>query len=54
MTQEQTSCEKPEMLKGKPEECSPQQVEECHGARQEHVCQTPANQAEKKKCCCGS
>jgi len=34
------SCEKPDRLKGKPEECSPAQVCECHGELQEHPCTT--------------
>lgn len=24
-------CEHPERLKGKPEECTPEQIKECHG-----------------------
>ncbi len=31
-------CEKPEKLKGKPEECTPEQIKECHGDVKEHVC----------------
>ncbi|WP_201024674.1 hypothetical protein [Chlorobium limicola] len=54
MTREQTSCEKPEVLKGKPEECTPEQIHECHGAAEEHSCQTPSQPVEKKKCCCRS
>ena len=30
-------CEKPEKLKGKPEECTVEQIKECHGD-QEHPC----------------
>ncbi|MBN2569227.1 MAG: helix-turn-helix transcriptional regulator [Deltaproteobacteria bacterium] len=30
-------CQKPEKLKGKPEECTPEQIRECHGD-QEHPC----------------
>jgi hypothetical protein len=33
-------CEKPEKLKGKPEECTPEQIEECHGEVQDHPCGT--------------
>lgn len=33
-------CQKPENLKGKPEDCTPEQNEKCHGD-------------EKKKPCCG-
>ena len=35
---EKQSCEKPEKLKGKPEDCSPEQIEECHGVEKEHSC----------------
>jgi len=31
-------CQHPEKLKGKPGECSPQQVRECHGEDKEHSC----------------
>lgn len=27
-------CEKPEDLKGKPEECTPEQIKKCHGRRE--------------------
>ena len=31
-------CQKPENLKGKPEECSPEQIRKCHGDVKEHPC----------------
>jgi hypothetical protein len=31
-------CEHSERLKGKPEECSPEQIKECHGEGVEHPC----------------
>lgn len=31
-----TECQKPEELKGKPEECSPEQIKKCHGEVTEH------------------
>lgn len=31
-------CEHPEKLKGKPEECSAEQIEECHGDEKDHPC----------------
>jgi len=31
-------CQYPEKLKGKPEECTPEQIKECHGD-QEHPCE---------------
>jgi hypothetical protein len=31
-------CEHPEKLKGKPGECSSEQIKECHGDVKEHPC----------------
>ena len=31
-------CRKPENLKGNPEDCSPEQIRECHGDAKEHPC----------------
>jgi hypothetical protein len=31
-------CKHPERLKGKPGECSPEQIKECHGKVVEHPC----------------
>lgn len=31
-------CRKPEKLKGKPEDCSAEQIRECHGDAQKHPC----------------
>jgi ArsR family transcriptional regulator, arsenate/arsenite/antimonite-responsive transcriptional repressor len=33
-----TECQKPEELKGKPEECSLDQIKKCHGEVAEHPC----------------
>jgi len=33
-------CKKPDRLKGKPEDCSPEQIRECHGEVREHPCTT--------------
>ncbi len=33
-----SKCCKPEKLNGKPEQCSPEQVKECHGDSKEHPC----------------
>ncbi len=32
-------CEHPEKLKGKPEECTPEQIKECHGDVKDHPCE---------------
>jgi ArsR family transcriptional regulator len=34
----QSCCERPENLKGKPEECTPEQIRECHGDVKDHPC----------------
>jgi hypothetical protein len=31
-------CQKPENLKGKPEDCSPEQIRQCHGEVENHPC----------------
>jgi len=36
--EENSRCEHPEKLKGKPEDCTPEQIAECHGATTEHPC----------------
>ena len=36
--QKEVICDHPEKLKGKPEECSPQQIRECHCQDKEHDC----------------
>lgn len=32
------SCQKPKNLTGKPEDCSPEQIRNCHGDTTEHPC----------------
>lgn len=41
----QCCCERPEKLKGKPEECTPQQIKECHGDVKEHPCKGEKKEA---------
>jgi hypothetical protein len=33
------NCQYPEKLEGKPEECSPEQIKECHGETETHPCE---------------
>ncbi len=40
----QSCCQYPEKLKGKPEECRPEKIKECHGEVETHPCE-----GEKKK-----
>ena len=36
--EKQEGCQKPENLKGKPADCSPEQVRRCHGDTKQHPC----------------
>ena len=31
-------CQKPENLKGKPQDCTPEQIKKCHGDVKKHPC----------------
>ena len=35
-------CQRPEELKGAPEQCSPEQIRTCHGDAAKHPCVEPA------------
>ncbi|MFW6023000.1 MAG: hypothetical protein ACOCQW_05785 [Halanaerobiaceae bacterium] len=35
---EKKECQHPEKLKDKPGDCSPEQIQECHGDEKEHSC----------------
>ncbi len=41
-------CQKPENLKGTPEECSPEQIRACHGEQEEHPCVADPQQADEE------
>ena len=38
MCTQDSDCRKPKNLEGRPEDCSPEQVRECHGDREAHPC----------------
>jgi hypothetical protein len=38
MKEKEPCCRKPKELKGKPQECSPEQVRKCHGDAKKHPC----------------
>ncbi|MBN1294336.1 MAG: carboxymuconolactone decarboxylase family protein [Candidatus Latescibacteria bacterium] len=38
MSQQPSTCEKPEHLKSSPQDCSPEQITKCHGSGQKHTC----------------
>jgi hypothetical protein len=39
-SKKEKACEHPEKLKGKPGECTPEQIRECHGDDKKHCCVT--------------
>ena len=46
MSEEERGCQKPDQLKGKPEECPPEQIKKCHGDIRGHPC--VSNNPDKK------
>jgi len=38
MCDQKQCCEHPDKLKGKPSECTPEQIRECHGDTATHPC----------------
>ncbi len=44
----QSCCERPEKMKGKPEECSAEQIRECHGDAKEHPCKEEKRNPDRK------
>jgi hypothetical protein len=40
MCESKQKCQRPDQLKGKPGECSPEQIEKCHGKDTSHPCVT--------------
>ena len=45
----QAECQKPEELKGRPQDCSPEQIKKCHGQTAQHPCEPPPGP--KSPCC---
>jgi hypothetical protein len=43
------ACQKPEKLKDKPENCSPEQIKKCHGDAIGHPCLSLAEEPEHSK-----
>jgi hypothetical protein len=38
MCYRKTKCQRPKELKGKAENCTPQQIRKCHGDARKHIC----------------
>ena len=45
---DKSGCCHPEKLQGSPQECTPEQIQECHGDAQGHPCETQAAEAGQK------
>ncbi len=43
------NCQKPEELKGKPGECSPEQIRKCHGDVKGHPCEKEQGEESDKE-----
>lgn len=41
MCGQKKGCQKPKELKDKPQDCSPEQIRECHGDVKDHPCAKP-------------
>ena len=41
-------CEHPEKLHGKPEDCTPEQIRECHGDAGVHCCGAATNPSQEE------
>jgi hypothetical protein len=51
MSEKDNACKHPEILQGKPGDCSPKQVEECHGKQKDINCSCQ-QEVEVTKCSC--
>ena len=49
MCQQNQACRKPEELKDRPENCSPEQIKKCHGEAMEPPCLTWAGKPDRSK-----
>jgi len=48
MCEKRKCCEKPEQLKGRPEDCSPEQIKQCHSDAKGHPCLPPSKTRQRK------
>jgi len=42
-------CQQPDRLKGKPQDCSPEQIKECHGEVKKHPCLPPGENRQQQE-----
>jgi Mn-dependent DtxR family transcriptional regulator len=42
-------CQQPDRLKGKPQDCSPEQIKECHGDVKKHPCLPPEENRQQQE-----
>ena len=48
MCEKEKCCQKPELLKSKPQDCSPEQIRKCHG-NEKHPCVSTNKSGAKKE-----
>ncbi len=46
-SEESKGCQKPEKLKDKPAQCTPEQIRQCHGDVKNHPCVEKTSEPEK-------
>ncbi len=49
MDKEKCDCQKPDKLKGIPEDCAPEQIQDCHGEAKDHPCESEKKDDKQKK-----
>jgi len=49
MCDKKEGCRQPEKSKGDPKQCSPEQIEECHGDAKEHPCVSDSRDSKQKR-----
>ncbi len=47
MCEKDKCCQKPEQLKGKPQDCSPEQIKKCHADEKKHPCECDPGETRK-------
>ena len=43
MCEQNCGCQNPVELKGRPEDCTPEQIRKCHGEEAQHSCTCPTD-----------
>jgi hypothetical protein len=48
MCKQTCGCQNPVELKGRPEDCTPDQIRKCHGDDVQHLCTCPTDSTARK------